>query len=96
MDLKEYTKIVKDLDEKFKVERDVHLTFVQMLEEIGELAKEINRPKLRHTEIDKENLKGEFADIFLQFLMLAELMGVDLEGAVEYKTKALKERHELP
>lgn len=95
MDTKKIIQIVKDLDKKFNVERDVYLTFTQMSEEMGELAKEINRPRLRHTEIDRENLKGEFADIFLQFLTLAELMEIDLEEAVEDKTKILKERHNL-
>ena len=83
------------LDKKFNVNRDAQLNFTQMVEEIGELAKDVNMPKLRHKEPDKENLKGEFADVFLQFAKLADLMNVDLEQAVLNKIQTLKQRHEL-
>lgn len=71
------------------------MTFIQLMEEAGELAKEINKPKLRNSEMDRENLKGEFADVFLQFLTLADLLGIDLDEAVDGKIEILKKRHNL-
>ena len=62
------------------------------MEEIGELANEINKPKLRNKAINKESLKGEFADVVLQISVLADLLDVDIEEAVENKIKILKER----
>ncbi len=88
-------KIVSDIDAKYKISRDPHFSFTQFIEEVGELAKEINKPKLRNKEIDRENLNGEFADVILQFFALAKILDVDVEKAVESKIKVLKERHDL-
>ena len=97
METREFQKmcaeIVKKIDGKYKIDRDPHFSFVQFIEEVGELAKEINKPKLRNKKIDKENLEGEFADVFLQFVILADMFNVDLEKAVEAKQKVFEERH---
>jgi len=90
---KKCAKIVKDIDAKYNVNRDPHFSFVQFMEEVGELAKEINKPKLRNKEIDRENLEGEFADVFLQFCILADMFDMDFEKAIEAKQKIFKERH---
>jgi len=99
MDTKEFQKrcsnIVKDIDVKYNFERDLHISFAQFIEEVGELAKEINKPRLRNKEIDRENLKGEFADVLLQFAILADMLDIDFENAVETKVEILKERHGL-
>lgn len=94
-DVKKYTNLVFEIDKKYKVKRDVSLTFIQLLEEVGELAKEINKPVLRNSEMDRENLKGEFADVFLQFITLAELLDVDLKESLDGKVEILKKRHDL-
>lgn len=94
-DVKKYTNLVFEIDKKYKVKRDASLTFIQLLEEVGELAKEINKPVLRNSEMDRENLKGEFADVFLQFITLAELLDVDLKESLDGKVEILKKRHDL-
>jgi NTP pyrophosphatase (non-canonical NTP hydrolase) len=88
-------KTVSDIDAKYDITRDEHFSFTQLIEEVGELAKEINKPKLRNKEIDRENLNGEFADVTLQLLTLAKILDVNIEEAVEDKIKILKERHNL-
>jgi len=96
MEIKEFQKKCADavdkIDKRYGIERDPQLAFTQLIEEIGELAKDVNLKKLRKQEPDKENLSGEFADVFLQLAMLAEMHGVDLEEAVENKVRKLKER----
>lgn len=96
MDIKEFQKkcaeVVSKIDKKFEIERDSQLALSQFLEEIGELAKEVNLKKLRKKEPNKENLSGEFADVFLQLAMLADMHGVDIEEVTENKIKVLKER----
>ena len=87
--------IVNDIDNKYAVKRNSQFSFTQLMEEIGELAREINSPKLRNKEIDKENLKGEFADVVLQLSILAKMFDINFEEAVESKIKILKERHDL-
>lgn len=96
METKEFQKmcadIVNKIDGKYGIERNPQLAFTQLMEEIGELAKDINLKQLRKREPDKENLSGEFADVFLQLAMLAKMHGVDLEEAVENKIKELRKR----
>jgi len=96
MEIKEFQKMCADvvdkIDKKYGIERDPQLAFTQLMEEIGELARDINLKRLRRKEPDKENLSGEFADVFLQLAMLAEMHNIDLEEAIENKIKKLKER----
>jgi NTP pyrophosphatase (non-canonical NTP hydrolase) len=89
------SKLIRDIDAIYNINRDPQFGFTQMMEEVGELAKDINLPKLRDKEIDMENLKGEFADVFLLLANLAEMHGVDLEEAVMSKAKIIKARHGL-
>jgi len=96
MEIKEFQKMCADvvdkIDKKYGIERDPQLAFTQLMEEIGELARDINLKRLRRKEPDKENLSGEFADVFLQLAMLTEMHNIDLEEAIENKIKKLKER----
>jgi NTP pyrophosphatase (non-canonical NTP hydrolase) len=55
--------------------RGVDSDFRWFVEEVGELAK-----ALRHG--DREQLAGEFADVFAWLCTLASIRGVDLEQAV--------------
>lgn len=89
---KKYANIVKKIDNKYNIKRDAYLSFTQLIEEVGELAEEINKPKLRNKPVNKENLKGEFADVFLQIAILADILEIDIEEAVEKKIIILKER----
>lgn len=92
---KKCAEVVKEIDKKYNVERDYYLSFTQLVEEIGEIAKDINSLKLRNKKLDKDNLEGEFADVIMQLAVLADLYDVDFEKAVEAKIKILKERHNL-
>jgi NTP pyrophosphatase (non-canonical NTP hydrolase) len=88
-------KIIVDIDNKIGLERDPQLAFTQLMEEIGELAKDINLPRLRSKEIDMENLSGEFADVMLLLFSLADMHGVNIEEAVLSKIEKVKARHNL-
>lgn len=96
MNVKDFQKkcadIVSQIDKKYEIERNPQLAFTQLIEEIGELAKDINMPELRKKSPDKNNLELEFADVILQLAKLAEMHNVDLEEAVEGKIEILKER----
>jgi len=87
--------VVENIDAKYNITRDPQLSFTQFIEEVGELAKEINKPKLRSQEIDQSNLSDEFADVTLQLFILAKILDVNIAEAVESKIKTLKERHDL-
>ena len=99
METKKFQKIcveiVRKIDNKYEIKRESHFSFTQLVEEVGELAKDINLPKLRNKKIDRKNLEGEFADVILQLAILADLYNVDFEKAVKSKIEILKERHNL-
>lgn len=99
MEVKEFQKIcvklVDDLDVKYDVKRDPQLNMVQLMEEIGELSKEVNLKRLRNKEPNIENLKKELADVMLLLSKMAEMYGIDLEGAVKDKVNELKERNKI-
>jgi NTP pyrophosphatase (non-canonical NTP hydrolase) len=97
MNVKEFQKnsaeVVFKLDKKFSVNRTAQMALSQLLEELGELAKEVNKPALRNQQSNKEALEDEFADTTLQLVALAEMLNIDIEKAVEKKIKILAERH---
>lgn len=97
MEIREYYKksveIVEKIDKKFKVKRDAHLSFAQLIEEVGELAKAINLKKLRHEKLDKKNLEEEFADVYFQLAELAKINHIDIEKAIKNKIEILKKKH---
>lgn len=59
--------------------RGVQGTFVWFVEEVGELARAIQR------KTGKRNLREEFADVLAWLSTLASLTGVDLEAAAAAK-----------
>ncbi len=99
METKEFQKkcaeVVKEIDNKYNIKRDSYLSFIQLMEEVGELAKDINSPKLRNKALDKNNLEGEFADVLMQLAALADLYDINFEKVIEAKIKILEERHNL-
>ncbi len=99
MDLKEYQnqseEIVNKLDKKFKIERTPEMNISQLVEELGELSKEVNKQNLRGEIPKKEELEDEFADVFIQLGRLANSFDINLEKAILNKILILKEKHNL-
>lgn len=89
------TELTAQIDKKYDINRDPQLAFLQLIEEVGELAVDINLPRLRNKETDMSSLKGDFADIFLLLSALADLYDIDIESAMMEKITILKERHFL-
>jgi len=99
MEVKEFQKksaeVVFKLDKKFSVNRTEQMALSQLLEELGELAKEANRPALRNQQFNKEALEDEFADTTLQLFALAEKLNINIEKSTEKKIKTLVEKHKI-
>jgi NTP pyrophosphatase (non-canonical NTP hydrolase) len=99
MEVKDFQKksaeVVFKLDKKFSVNRTEQMALSQLLEELGELAKEVNRPALRNQQFNREALEDEFADTTLQLVALAEKLNIDIEKAVKNKIKTLAERNKI-
>ncbi|GEM_PF-5843458 len=65
------------------------------MEEIGELTRALNRPKLRNKKLDQENLNDGFADVFILLAILTKMHNIDFEKAVKTKIKKLELKHKL-
>lgn len=83
------------IDEKTKCEHNVNNTFLHLIEELGEVANQLNKPNIRNEENKKEDLADELADVLLLTTRIAHLHDVDIEEAIVGKIKKLKERHNL-
>jgi NTP pyrophosphatase (non-canonical NTP hydrolase) len=99
MELKELQKksdeIIDKMDEKFKCKHCVNNTFMHLIEEVGEVADELNKPNIRGKEIDKKELGKELADVIMFSSRLASLNDIDLEEAIDGKINELIERFKL-
>ncbi len=100
MTIKQYqklsTRIINQLDKKYKLNRNEQLTLSQLLEELGELATEINLKNLRHKKAKKKDLEQEFADVFILLGQLAHSFNIDLEKAISDKIKTLQKNIKSP
>lgn len=84
--------IVKMFDKKFNCEHNVSNTFIHLIEELGEVAKELNKPNIRNEDLRKKELGEELVDILVFTTRLANLHDIDLEKAIEEKINKVKER----
>ncbi len=92
---KQMNEIIEKIDEKIGCKHNSNNTFFHLIEENGELAEELNKTNIRNKEIDKQNLKEEFADIFALMIKLACIHEIDIEDAIKNKIEILKQRHNL-
>jgi len=102
-DLKKFIKIEDQrLIERFGYkdeDKRILARTVKITEELGELCDEVlSHSSLQRKEKldvhDKDNLPGEFADVILTTLLLAETMKVDIEEALEKKIEKVNKRYE--
>lgn len=98
MDLKEFQELSSDvigkMDKKSKGKHDVDTTIVHLMEEIGEIAREIFTEKIGRGKLNLENLRKEFADTFMLLAHLANHFDIDVENSFKEKIAELKKRFE--
>jgi NTP pyrophosphatase (non-canonical NTP hydrolase) len=90
---KKATRIVQQLDAKQGVNHESALTLMHLVEEFGEIARELYNEKSGRDVIDKENLGLEIADVMILLAHLADCYNINLEKALKEKLKILKERY---
>ncbi len=99
MDLDEFQNksvgIVKLINGKYNFSHDADATVLHLLEELGEIARELYNQKSGRDKLNKENLEGEFADVFILLAYLASQFDVNVKKAIENKIEILKKRHKL-
>ena len=100
MNLKELKKIIKSEKETLvnksgvaETEKEkVLLRTVKLNEEVGELCEEILNKfgNQRHDKnFDDKNLRGEFADVVITLMLLADKMNIDVEKAIGEKVNEI-------
>jgi NTP pyrophosphatase (non-canonical NTP hydrolase) len=106
MQIKELQKFIKKEDKRLRKkfskedeEKRILARMVKVTEEVGELADEVlgynsMQRKEKLDKHEKDNLSDEFADVVITTFLLAEIMKVDIEKALEHKIKKIDKRYE--
>ncbi len=89
--------IVEEYNKKHGIEHHKETVFHHLVEEIGELAREIAKETndWRKEGFNKEKLATEIVDCISQLLYLAKDYDVDIEETFKKKIIKLRERYEL-
>ncbi|RLG10655.1 hypothetical protein DRN73_07280 [Candidatus Pacearchaeota archaeon] len=89
--------ILNSYNKKNGIEHNKDTVFYHLIEEVGELAREIQKEKndWRKEGFDKKKLSEELVDILVQLLYLAKDYNIDIVEAFNKKVKKLKQRYEL-
>jgi len=92
---KEANNIINIIDKKLDVNHNAEATFIHLIEELGELARQHNNKSIRKIEQDQINIEEEIADISIMIMRVATINEVNIEKAIINKIQKLKERHNL-
>lgn len=106
MEFKDLIKFIKLQDKRLREqygnygdeEKRILARTVKLTEELGELCDEVlsfgsMQRKDKLDNHDKNNLPGEFADVMITTLLLAEVMNVDIEEALKAKIEKINSRY---
>lgn len=89
-------KIIEEWNIKHKKKHNPLTVFPHLIEEVGEMAKELNHHIDNwRAEPDKEKLEEEMADVLDQLFILATDYNIDLEQAFIKKNKKDRARFDL-
>jgi len=99
MEIKELQEQAEEITNKINNKLDfIHSnenTLIHLIEELGEISREILNPKLKRDDTDIENLEEEIADVILLIFKLANNNNINIENAIKNKIQKLKKRHNL-
>src|SRR3989338_6204866 len=96
MDIKELAKRIhgfqKERFQQYESELTSELIFMHLVEEIGEIARQIFNKESKMRNYDIDNFNEEIAQAILDLLVLAELNEIELEREIEKKIRDMKSR----
>ncbi len=94
MDIKTFHKEVEELFNKISDKRGQkhkeEEIFIHLIEEIGEIARQLTNKKIRKEKFDLKNLEEEISDSILFLTYLASLYEIDLEKSLKKDVEKLK------
>jgi len=100
MEVKELQQISNDflnlLHEKYNCDHNSNNTVLHLSEEVGEIAREINKSNIRKNEsLDINNLKEQIGDVMILIMRLAQIHDVDIETTIQMKIKKIKKAYRI-
>lgn len=87
------SEVAASFDRRYKAKHDAELTIMHLIEEFGELAREIYNQKTGRAALNQGNLAGEIADMYILLAHLGQCHGIRINDAVEKKLAQLRERN---
>ncbi len=99
MNINKFQEEIEDLFDKISKKRGNEHTkeevFIHLVEEIGEVARQITNEKIRKDKFDHENLGEEISDSILFLIYLASQYGIDLSNSLKKDIEKLKIKFKL-
>ena len=101
MDVKTFQKEVERLfneisnRRKDKDKRTEEEIFIHLIEEIGEIARQLTNKKIRKERFDHKNLEEEISDSILFLTYLASLYKINLENSLRKDIEKLKAKFKI-
>jgi len=100
MEIKEAQKqayqVIEDYNKKNNREHNKETSFPHLIEEVGELARELTHEKDNYRQnFDKEKFAKELVDVIYQTLIIATDYEIDVDKILQKKIKEFRERFEL-
>ncbi len=94
MNIKEFQQEVKKVFEIFSKTKNTKMDsehlFIHLVEEIGEIARELVNEKIGRSETRKEKIAEEIADAIIFLVAIADYYGIDIEKILEKDLEKIK------
>lgn len=89
-------KVIEDYNKKHGLKHNKETVFYHLVEEIGELSREIYNEKNNwRKEFNEEKIAEEIIDVLSQLLILSKDYNIDIEHEFNKKIEKLKQRFDL-
>jgi NTP pyrophosphatase (non-canonical NTP hydrolase) len=96
MDIEEISKKIYEVQKKRVSGLGSNLTpelvFMHLIEEVGEISRQLVNKNLVMRKYDEDNLKGEIAQAILDLFVLSELLNMDLSKELKEKIDEIVKR----
>ncbi len=89
----EAAEIVKNMEKKRGNDVSMTLLIMHLIEEFGELGKQLYNDASGRESVDRENIGEELSDMCFLIFALAEYYDVDMNEALSEKLEELKKRY---
>jgi len=88
--------IIEDYNKKNNITHNKDTVFPHLVEEIGELARELGHERSNwRAEFNKEKFAEELIDVLMQIMNLATDYNINIEETFNKKIQKLRERYQL-